>query len=106
MAYDPEAYGSEHKRNRDVLLYQLLPGTECEVCARPMYRDPTKNFDGAPLEADHENADTSKPANRLIHRTCNRSIVTKWVKHGAGWVEKYGFTRESLSVDGGKVTTW
>lgn len=104
--YDRNAYGSEHKKNREVLLFRLQPGAECEYCARPMFRDPEQNFDGAPLEADHEHADTSRPANRLIHRSCNRAIITKWVKHGPGWVAKYGIDVDSLMVPGGKVTLW
>ena len=106
MSYDRDAYGSAHKQNRRVLLYRLVPGTECEYCGRPMFREAEKNFDSAPLEADHEDADTSRPANRLLHRSCNRAIVSKWVKHGPGWLAKYGFTVESLDVAGGKVTAW
>lgn len=42
-----------------------------------MYRDPERNFDRAPLEADHSRSRSlhgtaSNPADRLLHRQCNR----------------------------------
>lgn len=104
--YNRAAYGSHHKKQRESLMYLLVDGTECEYCARPMFRQADKNFDGRPLEADHEDADTSKPANRLIHSQCNRKIITKWVKHGPGWIEKYGLDPSVLNREGGTVTVW
>lgn len=83
-------YGINHQTNRTNLLYNLAPGTECEICAQPMYADPQRNFDQAPLEADHEKGDKTRLANRLLHRTCNRQIANHWVKHGAGWYTKHG----------------
>lgn len=104
--YNPAAYGPQHKKQRQSLVYLHKDGSECEVCAEPMYRDASKNWDGKPLEADHEDADTSRPANRLIHSKCNKSIISKWTKHGPGWVEKYGLNAEALNVEGGTVTAW
>lgn len=100
------AYGSHHKRRREALLYKLTPGTECEYCAEPMYREAEKNFDQAPLELDHENADTTQLGNRLLHRRCNRRIITKWVKHGPGWFAKHGQEPERISPQGGTTTQW
>lgn len=83
-------YGTNHQTNRRNLLYNLTPGTECEICGEPMYADPERNFDGAMLEADHEQGDKTRLANRLLHRTCNRQIANHWVKHGDGWNTKHG----------------
>lgn len=83
-------YGTDHQTNRTNLIYNLTPGTECEICAQPMYAEPQRNFDHAPLEADHENGDKTRLANRLLHRTCNRKIANHWVKHGDGWYAKHG----------------
>lgn len=73
-------YDGRHKRNRERMLHQLADGTPCEECGRPMYRDRARNFDHAPLEADHHAQPlkyaTNKRAalaDRLIHRTCNRA---------------------------------
>ena len=76
-------YGATHVRQRKRLLYQLKDGTPCEVCGRPLYKDADKNFDGAPLEADHGPGSALKfkrgaekrttLATRLLHRYCNRS---------------------------------
>lgn len=76
-------YGATHVRQRKRLLYQLKDGTPCEVCGRPLYKDADKNFDGAPLEADHGPGSALKFKNgaekrttlatRLLHRYCNRS---------------------------------
>ena len=40
-----------------------------------MYRDPARNYDGMPLEADHEQARSQggTRATRLLLATCNRS---------------------------------
>lgn len=105
-AYNRDVYGPQHKKQRQVLMFQLKDGTECEVCGEPMFRDASKNWDGCPLEADHEDADTSQLAGRLIHSKCNKSIIGAWVKHGPGWFEKHGVDSASLNVDGGVVTSW
>lgn len=104
--YDPVAYGSHHKKRREALIYLHKDGSECEYCAEPMFREAARNWDGRPLEADHEDADTSRPANRLIHSKCNKSIIGKWVKHGPGWIEKYGLDADALNVRGGAATEW
>ncbi|MDK7047785.1 hypothetical protein QP324_04240, partial [Corynebacterium sp. UMB0012] len=55
-------YGyKQHQKTRKNLLFNLVDGTECEYCARPMFRDPAKNFDGAALEADHVDRDKTQP---------------------------------------------
>ena len=74
-------YGALHKRHRRRLLALLEEGTPCPVCGMPMYLDPKKNFDEAPLEADHPPGHAQKyatnkranPPRRLLHRRCNRS---------------------------------
>ena len=103
---DNVAYGSHHKKQREAMLYRLKDGTECEYCAEPLYKRPEDNFDGAPLELDHEEADTSRLGSRLLHRRCNRSIITKWVKHGPGWMKKYGYKSDDISPPGGTTTAW
>lgn len=69
-------YDWTHRNNRQRLLYNLVDGTPCEWCGKPMYKDPDRNFDHAPLEADHtkdlKHHGPSK-ADRLVHRHCNRS---------------------------------
>lgn len=69
-------YDWTHRRNRQRLLYNLADGTPCPGCGNPMYRDPTKNHDGAPLEADHTKDikhHGPSQADRLLCRTCNRA---------------------------------
>ena len=83
-------YGREHKRARERLRYNLVDGELCEYCGRPMFREARDNFDRKVVEADHLNADTSKPPGRLIHHSCNRAIITKWARHGPGWYATHG----------------
>ncbi|WP_420699622.1 AAA family ATPase [Corynebacterium glutamicum] len=72
-------YDSAHQRRRKVLLAQMVDGSPCEECGKPRYKEPTKNFDGFALEADHPPGSAQKyaenkrnnPAKRLIHKTCN-----------------------------------
>ena len=69
-------YDHRHRRNRDRLLYNLTDGTPCPFCGKPMYKDAHKNFDNAPLEADHTKSlkhHGPSQADRLLHRHCNRS---------------------------------
>lgn len=53
------------------------PACPCRPAGRglPMYRDPARNVDGAPLEADHGQARSrgGRRADRLLLRVCNRS---------------------------------
>ena len=74
-------YGRRHEKQREKLMRNLKDGTPCPHCHRPLYKDPTKNFDGAPLEANHSNPlanHTNKQAaplaDELLHRRCNRSL--------------------------------
>lgn len=74
-------YGWRHQQQRRKLLAQHKDGTPCSHCGKPMYRDPAKNFDGAPLEAQHadalaNHADKQRAplASELMHRHCNRSL--------------------------------
>lgn len=104
-----EKYGREHKRARARLRHNLVDGTLCEYCGRPMFRNSEDNFDGRTVEADHINADTSRPPGRLIHHTCNRSIVRNWTRHGPGWYLAHGLEVPVVddSVPGaGKVLPW
>lgn len=74
-------YDSRHQRRRKILLAQLKDGEPCPECHKPMWKDPSKNFDGHPLEADHPPGSAQKyaknkrlnPAKRLIHKHCNAS---------------------------------
>lgn len=74
-------YGHIHQQQRRKLLAQLKDSTPCPECGKPMYKTAAKNFDGAPLEADHGPGSALKyaqdkqrtKATRLLHRTCNRA---------------------------------
>lgn len=105
-------YGGNHVKARDRLIYNLVEGSECEYCGRPMYTDKTKNFDGASLEADHIDRDKTQPPKRLIHRQCNRKLngngAGKWVKHGPEWYAKHGQNHGDNGLDwpGGRVIVW
>ncbi|APQ42468.1 hypothetical protein [Pasteurella phage PMP-GADVASU-IND] len=102
-------YGRDHQRARARLRHNLVDGTLCEYCGRPMFRNAEDNFDGRTVEADHINADTSRPPGRLIHHKCNRTIVTKWTRHGPGWYLAHGLEvpHQDDSVPGaGKVLPW
>ena len=69
--------GHRHQMVRRRLLFNHRDGTPCWWCARPMFKDPERNFDGAALEADHSRARSvhgahGNDADRLLHRRCNR----------------------------------
>lgn len=70
------AYGRAHRQQRERLLARHTDGAPCPYCREPMYRDPQRNHDGAPLEADHSTSRASgnlfAPADTLCCRTCNR----------------------------------
>lgn len=89
-------YGVRHKRMRRLLLAQLVDGTPCPWCNKPLYKQPEKNFDGAPLEADHEKDiktyGTKHFANRLLHRRCNR-------QRGAGFDERSPLKQSGKPLD-------
>ena len=102
-------YGRDHQRARARLRHNLVDGTLCEYCGRPMFRNGEDNFDGRVVEADHINADTSRPPGRLIHHKCNRTIVTKWTRHGPGWYLAHGLEvpqRDDSVPGAGKVLPW
>lgn len=83
--------GWTHRQQRARLIARLVDGAPCPCldlgdCGRgcpcraaghglPMYRDPDRNVDGRPLEADHTIARSQggKRADRLLLATCNRS---------------------------------
>ncbi|MCJ7859259.1 ATP-binding protein [Corynebacterium kalidii] len=68
-------YGHRHQTIRRRLLHNHTDGTPCDWCGQPMYRDAKRNFDHAPLEADHTNDlkhHGHGDADRLLHRRCNR----------------------------------
>ncbi len=80
--------GSEHEKARAALLAAMPDGAPC-LCQPgcgprcpctsgplPMHRDPTRNADSRPLEADHHPPrahGNTGPPNRLLLSTCNRS---------------------------------
>lgn len=66
--------GHDHQTNRERLLVRHVDGRRCWWCAKPMYRDKTKNWDGHALEADHKKSRSlygKTRADRLLHKTCN-----------------------------------
>jgi len=83
--------GHEHRQIRDALLYLHVDGTPCPClqlndcgsgcpCRQagrglPMYRNPARNVDGRPLEADHTTPRSrgGRRADRLLIARCNRS---------------------------------
>lgn len=67
--------GWEHQRKREALLAVHRDGAPCWWCARPMYRDKARNFDGQALAADHiqARANGGTAAGRLLHGSCNSS---------------------------------
>lgn len=74
-------YGWKHQQQRERLLRRHRDGAPCSHCGKPMYRDPARNFDGAPLEAqhadalaNHEDKQRAPLASELMHRFCNRSL--------------------------------
>lgn len=66
--------GWNHQKTRTHLLTHHHDGKPCWWCGLPMYREPERNWDNAPLEADHETSRDhgGHKANRLLHMTCNR----------------------------------
>lgn len=69
--------GYDHQVHRDRLLLRHVDGSLCWWCARKMFREPTRNWDGKPLNADHERSRAlhgvaGNSANRLLHDTCNK----------------------------------
>lgn len=73
-------YGATHQKRRRQLLAQHPNGAPCPECGQPLYREPHRNWDNAPPEADHGPGHALKHATnkqatlatRLLHRTCNR----------------------------------
>jgi hypothetical protein len=66
-----------HEVNRDRMLTRHVDGRRCWWCARPMYRDKTKNWDGKSLHAEHTRTRKfhgvkGNRADRLMHDTCNK----------------------------------
>lgn len=68
--------GWHHTQVRNALLARHADGSLCWWCGRGMYRDPAKNWDRKPLEADHtlprSKGNTHGAADRLLCSTCNR----------------------------------
>ncbi|WP_239010511.1 MULTISPECIES: hypothetical protein [Rhodococcus] len=67
--------GWKHRQQRDRLLRNHVDGSPCWWCNQPLHRDPTRNWDGRSLHADHSIARSrgGTIADRLIHDTCNKS---------------------------------
>lgn len=66
--------GIRHRQQRARLLARHVDGSPCYWCGQPMFRDPARNWDGRPLEADHSLARSAggTVADRLLCSTCNR----------------------------------
>lgn len=61
-------YGAEHQAIREQLLRDLVPGTPCRKCKKPMFR-------GQELDAAHSEDVVANPnakADHLLHSSCNR----------------------------------
>lgn len=61
-------YGPEHQRIRARLLRELVPGTLCRGCEKPMFKDQE-------LDASHSEDWVTNPnakADHLRHASCNR----------------------------------
>ncbi len=104
-------YGHSHQVRREQLMYNHRDGTPCKYCGRPMYRDKERNFDGAPLNADHRERDKSRLAKRLLHDSCNKKMngEGKWVEYGPGWYAMHGQPESGtgdLDWPDGKIIEW
>lgn len=101
-------YDGRHQQARKTLLYRLVDGEKCQICARPMFKMAENNFDGAPLEADHREGDKSRPPYRLLHRHCNRSIANHWVEYGTAFLASERGQEGASRPDweGGRVVAW
>lgn len=66
--------GWDHQQQRRRLLLSHIDGTPCWWCGRPMYREPTRNWDHRALHADHSTsrANGGRKADRLMCDTCNK----------------------------------
>lgn len=98
-------YGWQHQKQRERLLRAHKDGAPCSHCGKPMYRDPARNFDGAPLEAqhadalaNHEDKQRAPLASELMHRFCNRSLGdgTREVTPPGVWSASGGFNWQTL----------
>lgn len=67
--------GWRHQKERERLLRALVDGSPCYWCTHPLHREPGRNWDGHPLEADHSHARSQggTVADRLLHKWCNAS---------------------------------
>lgn len=66
--------GWRHQQEVERLRARHRDGAACYWCARPMFRDAARNFDGKTLEGDHSDPRSrgGRKADRLLHSTCNR----------------------------------
>lgn len=69
--------GHDHQVHRGRLISRHIDGIRCWWCGRKMFRDPARNWDAKPLNADHERSRArygiaGNQANRLLHDTCNK----------------------------------
>lgn len=82
--------GYHHQVAVESLKFRHKDGSPCEWCGRPMWLDPTKNYDYDPnsprrgngvLQGDHSRMSRSEclrrglpvpPPDRLLHAQCNR----------------------------------
>ena len=65
--------GWRHQQQRTILMRKLIDGELCWWCGLALRKEPTKNWDGRPLAADHSQARAlgGMLADRLLHFTCN-----------------------------------
>lgn len=82
--------GTRHEKAVEYLKLRHKDGSPCEWCGRPMWLDPTRNFDYRPdrpkrgngvLQGDHSGMPRSEalakglpvlPPDRLLHAACNQ----------------------------------
>ena len=65
--------GWRHQQQRAMLLRRHTDGSPCWWCGLPLRKEAAKNWDCAPLAADHSRARSlgGMLADRLLHSTCN-----------------------------------
>lgn len=68
MTTTERGYGWPHQRQRAKLLSELVPGTPCALCGKPMNSDHRLDLD----HSDPEARLAGKPGDRLTHEGCNR----------------------------------
>lgn len=110
--------GWRHQQAADDLKKKHKDGSPCEWCGRPMWLEPTKNWDFNPdpeakvrgngvLQADHEiprsvalrRGEKPLPPDRLLHAECNR-------QRGAGGNDHLSANNRQAVATGNLAMPW